>query len=261
MSDRRLNFNKNFKSNILIITLLLITVIPVGAKDFSIGGEIGAAFPMGRFRDNSEIYSKCNTIIYGVNPKIKISDTFMSPGVCYNFNIAYDFFKNFSLHFGAGGNSNKNKGIDVISYSGDFTHPNDSSLVNPYFNSLNLNLELDYTFLRFSNFSLKVGIAPQMSLISYNKFAAGFYPAVPVPIWGVIESQDNKTAYGLSAVVGAGYDLSKDLKIEMNFKYSKIFFDYNSEVISAAYLCYPLDDYYTNPQWLIFGLGLRYKIF
>lgn len=241
----------------LSLIFVFLFAVSLQAKDFSISGSFGAALPMGRFRDNSDIYSGCGKDPFSRNTKVKITDTAMSAGYQYGFALGYDFGKNFNVNVAAGGSSNKFDGIEVATFTGDFNNPNETKKVNPYFSSVNLSLGLDYTFLRFGSLSFKAGIAPQISFITYNTFAIAYN----IPIVNILEREENKSTFGFTASIGAEYAIIKDLSVGLNIKYNRLNFDYSSEALSAAFTCFPLDNYYANPQWLMIGLNVKYKIF
>lgn len=242
----------------LLTFLIFIIVTNSYAKEFTISTYIGYSFPLGDFKDNSNIYSNCNKDPYGKNPNIKIDNTSMNNSFYYDFSLSYNISKDLKLNAILNRISNKFTGINVTSSQVNVnTHQLLTNSNNPEFNATNLAIGIDYDFIRFDKLTFFGGIEPNIAFIKYNTFS--YYPAVPTPY--IIENEISKTSFGISGKIGAEYSITKDLSIILSCKYAMIFIDYNHEALSTAYSCFPLNDYYTNPKYLISNIGISYKIF
>lgn len=242
----------------LLICLAFIIITNSYGKEFSISSNIGYSFPLGNFKDNSNIYSNCNKDAYGKNPNIKIENTSMNNNFYYDFGISYIITRDFKLNAIINKISNKFAGINVTSSKVDVnTHQWISNSTSPEFISTNLYFGIDYYIVRFDEFSFFCGIEPNISFINYNIF--DYYLSVPTPY--IVEDKISKTSFGIGGKIGAEYSINNDFSITLSCKYSMIFSDYNHGAESLAYLCIPLNDYYTTPKYFISSLGISYKIF
>lgn len=241
-----------------LILLAFIMLSNSYAKEFTISTNFGCSFPLGNFRDNSNIYSKCNKDAYVNNPNIKIENIAMNNNLYYEFSISYNINKEFKFNAILNKISNKFAGINVTSSQVDV---NTNQLINkstsPEFNSTNLCLGFDYEVIKFDKLSLYCGVEPNIAFINYNFFF--YYPTVPTPI--LEEDKISKTCLGINGKIGAEYTISNDLSMLLSFKYAMIFTDYNNGALSIAYSCFPQNDYFTNPKYIIFNIGIGYKIF
>jgi hypothetical protein len=238
----------------LLIFLAFIIVANSYAKEFSISTNIGYSFPLGNFKDNSNIYSNCKKDY----PYINIENTSMNNNFYYDFSVSYNISKDLKLNAIINTISNKIAGIIVPTFKKDVNTlqliPNSTS---PEFNSTNFSIGIEYDFLRFDELTFFCGLEPSIGFINYNVY--NIYPAIPIPY--VIEDKISKTCFGISGITGVERSITKDLSIIFSCKYTTIFTDYNHRALDIAYTCIPLNDYYTNPKYFITNIGIRYTIF
>jgi hypothetical protein len=138
----------------LFFFLALIIVANSYAKEFSISTNIGYSFPLGNFKDNSNIYSNCKKNPYGKNPYINIENTSMNNNFYYDFSVSYNISKDLKLNAIINNISNKIAGINVPTFLKDVNPLKlTRNSTSPEFNSTNLSFGIDYDFIRFDELS------------------------------------------------------------------------------------------------------------
>jgi hypothetical protein len=244
----------------IAIYLLIIAIYPMNflfCKEFSIGSNPGISLPLGNFKDIKELYKNCNQNKNG-NNKVIIENSEMNNSIYYDLVFSYQPNKFFKFNAIINNIKNEISGIKVETTEVDSkSNQLIASSKRPEFQSTNLSLGFDINFLTFDKFSLIFGIEPQICFLNFNTFV--YSPAVPDPYF--IEREKSKTSLGLGIKLGAEYELFQDIKLNISGKYLTIFTDYNHEALSIAYFCYPINDYYTNPKYIIITFGIKYNVF
>ena len=249
---------KIFVMSFLAFVLLFNDLI---ADGFSIGANFGGAMPLGRFKDLKEVYKNCDNNSYVKSSMIELDNSKMSNTFYYDFNLSYDFNRNFRVYVLANNLKTDIKGLTVevadkneVDNQANFERRDQY----PRFESLNLAIGLAYYFLHFNSISLYCGVEPQISFIKYNEFT--FYPAVPIPAF--IEKNVETTEFGIAGMLGFDYEIFDNFKINLIGKYSIILTNYNHSALSLYYGCFPNGKGKdATPQYLIISAGISYNLF
>lgn len=240
---------------IVIALVFLLSLDSVFSMDLSVGFNLGISKPLGMFADNSSIYSKCNS---GYNPfhDFTISNSSMNTpfmGEIYLTVKASDFI---SFNLGLERIYYTIDGIKFIVGDPMISQQTDRTSASPWFKETNLKLGINFKVLTIDKFTILLGLEPQLCFISYNSIA--FVYSTPYPYY---ISNDNSTQpFGLTGKISLQYIIDKKIKLNLNGAYSHIFMDYNNDALSLAYMCFPTENYYSNPNQLIVSLGLSYLL-